>query len=192
MMLWVNKMLAIIPARGGSKRLKNKNIYPVLDKPMIFWTLDAALATRAIDSIVVSTDSDLIAAEIRKCCAYDDVAIIDRCAELGSDDCIVQRVVEDVVQRLKYLDEYLLVLQANSPQITSELIEHVVELGCKYGCHDVRTYDHNGIANGAVWFLRTEDLFSGSLSTYAGCLVVDLIDIHTIEDVYEAERVLKS
>lgn len=61
----VNKRIALIPARGGSKRLPNKNILDFYGKPMIAWTIEAALKTRMFDVVLVSTDSQEIA-EISK------------------------------------------------------------------------------------------------------------------------------
>jgi N-acylneuraminate cytidylyltransferase len=54
--------IAIIPARGGSKRLANKNILDFMGKPMIAWTIEAAQEARVFDRILVSTDSAEIAA----------------------------------------------------------------------------------------------------------------------------------
>ncbi|SVB97878.1 uncharacterized protein METZ01_LOCUS250732, partial [marine metagenome] len=54
-------MLAIIPARGGSKRLPRKNILDLAGKPLIAWTIEAALNSKYIDRIVVSTDNQEIA-----------------------------------------------------------------------------------------------------------------------------------
>ena len=51
------KILALIPARGGSKRLPNKNILPLGGKPLISWTIDAVKGTPEIVDILVSTDS---------------------------------------------------------------------------------------------------------------------------------------
>lgn len=55
------KILAIIPARGGSKGLPGKNIKPLLGKPLIGWTIEQAFASEYIDEIFVSTDSREIA-----------------------------------------------------------------------------------------------------------------------------------
>ncbi len=52
-----NKILAILPARGGSKRIPKKNIRNFAGKPMIGWTIEAAIGSRYIDRVVVSTDS---------------------------------------------------------------------------------------------------------------------------------------
>ena len=56
------KILAIIPARGGSKRLPGKNIKPLCGKPLIGWTIEQAQSSKYIDEIFVSTDSNEIAA----------------------------------------------------------------------------------------------------------------------------------
>lgn len=54
------KSLAVIPARGGSTRLKDKNIYPLGGKPLIRWTVKAVVESGVFDKVVVSTDSDAI------------------------------------------------------------------------------------------------------------------------------------
>ena len=59
--------LAVIPARGGSKRIPRKNIRPFCGKPMIAWSIDAAQASGCFDRIVVSTDDEEIAAVARQC-----------------------------------------------------------------------------------------------------------------------------
>lgn len=52
--------VAVIPARGGSTRLKNKNIYPLGGKPLIRWTVEAVIESGCFDKVIVSTDLDLI------------------------------------------------------------------------------------------------------------------------------------
>ena len=54
-------VLGIIPARGGSKGIKDKNIRPVAGKPLIAHTIEAALAAKSLDDVIVSTDSPIIA-----------------------------------------------------------------------------------------------------------------------------------
>ena len=55
------KILAIIPARSGSKGIKNKNIIDLDGKPLIYWTISAALKSKSIDRVIVSTDCNQIA-----------------------------------------------------------------------------------------------------------------------------------
>ena len=56
----MTKILAIIPARGGSKGIKNKNIVNFCGKPLIYWTIKAAQNSKLIDKLIVSTDSKKI------------------------------------------------------------------------------------------------------------------------------------
>ncbi len=62
-----NHLIAVIPARGGSKRIPGKNIAPFMGRPMIAWTIEAALGCGLFDRVVVSTDSPEIAAVSREC-----------------------------------------------------------------------------------------------------------------------------
>ena len=61
----VKKRVAIIPARGGSKRIPKKNILDFFGKPMIAWTIESALRTKMFETVLVSTDDEEIA-EISK------------------------------------------------------------------------------------------------------------------------------
>ena len=54
------KNLAVIPARGGSTRLKDKNIHPLGDKPLIRWITEAVVASECFDKVLISTDDDRI------------------------------------------------------------------------------------------------------------------------------------
>lgn len=74
--------IAIITARGGSKRIPRKNIRPFLGKPMIAWPLDAALKSGAFDHVIVSTDDEEIAAVARE---YGGEIPFLRPAELADD-----------------------------------------------------------------------------------------------------------
>ena len=60
------KTLAIIPARGGSKGLRNKNIRKLIDKPLIGWTIKEVKKVKQIDEVIVSTDSRKIASIAKK------------------------------------------------------------------------------------------------------------------------------
>jgi len=56
-----HKILAVIPARGGSKRLPRKNILPIAGKPLIAWTIESAVDSGIFDKVIVNTDDDEIA-----------------------------------------------------------------------------------------------------------------------------------
>jgi len=74
-------MLAIIPVRGGSKGISNKNIKPLCGKPLIVYTIEAALAANTIDRIILSTDDE----EIADTCKSTGVEIPIRPTELSQD-----------------------------------------------------------------------------------------------------------
>ena len=52
------KIIAVIPARGGSKRIPKKNIIDFMGKPMIAWTIEAAIESKLFDRVIVSTDDE--------------------------------------------------------------------------------------------------------------------------------------
>ena len=77
------KAVAVIFARGGSKGLPGKNIRPLAGKPLIAWAIEHALAVKRIDRVIVSTDSEEIAAVARE---YGAEVPFLRPAELARDD----------------------------------------------------------------------------------------------------------
>ena len=87
--------LAVIPARGGSKRIPRKNIRPFAGKPMIAWSIEAALASELFDRIVVTTDDDEIARVAEK---YGAEAPFRRPAELADDHTPTVPVVAHAVE----------------------------------------------------------------------------------------------
>jgi pseudaminic acid cytidylyltransferase len=87
--------LALIPARGGSKRIPRKNIRPFRGKPMIAWSIEAARAAGCFDRILVSTDDEEIAAVAR---SYGAEVPFLRPAHLADDQATTQAVVLHAVQ----------------------------------------------------------------------------------------------
>lgn len=108
------KIVALIPARIGSKELPRKNIYPLCGKPLIQYTIDQAKACPYIDEIVCSTDGD----EIIDICQKQNVTAIKRPDELSGDN---SKTIEAVIHALDVLAkqnkqfDYLLLLQPTSP-----------------------------------------------------------------------------
>lgn len=90
--------IAIIPARGGSKRLPNKNIMLLADKPLIVWTIEAALDSHCFDHVYVSTDSKDIAIIAK--IAGAEVPYL-RPASLATDEAATNDVVEHLVGWVK-------------------------------------------------------------------------------------------
>ena len=108
------KSIAIIPARGGSKRLKRKNIHPIAGKPLVCWTIDAALQSNLFNKILVSTDDE----EIARVAADADVTVAQRPATLASDTATCAQVCEWHLQELAREGQFydrLYCLYATSP-----------------------------------------------------------------------------
>jgi CMP-N-acetylneuraminic acid synthetase len=112
------KLLCIIPARGGSKRIPDKNIRKLLGRPLIAYAIDAACKARSVDRVIVSTDSDKIAKIAEKHGA--DVPFL-RPKRLAGDATPTLPVIRHALQYLKKEGETydaVLCLQATSPLVT--------------------------------------------------------------------------
>jgi CMP-N,N'-diacetyllegionaminic acid synthase len=122
-----NRVLAFIGARSGSKGLKDKNIKHLHDKPLMAWTIEAALASQSIDLVVVSTDSKKYA-EIAT--SYGAQVVL-RPEKLAGDDASLMAALQHGYNQIqeKFGDFNTLVnLQPTSPLRTSEHIEEALKL----------------------------------------------------------------
>lgn len=122
------KVLAVVPARGGSKGLPRKNILDLGGRPLIAWTLAAAQAARHIDRCVVSTDDEEIAATARAC--GGDVPFM-RPAELAGDATGTLDVIEHALARLPGYD-IVVILQPTSPLRSSADIDGTIQTMLKH------------------------------------------------------------
>ena len=122
------KILAVILARGGSKRLPRKNILNFLDKPLIAWTIQAALDSKYIDRVIVSTDDKEIASISKRYGA--DVPFM-RTSKLATDESTSIDVVLHLISQLTKNSEmydYVILLQPTSPLRTVKNIDNSIEL----------------------------------------------------------------
>ena len=118
------KILAVIPARGGSKRLPGKNIKILGDKPLIAWTIDAANNSKYIDKLILSSDDvDIIRVAKEYGC---DVPFV-RPAELATDTATSEDVLRHAITSLNERYDYVLLLQPTSPFRTSEDIDNITK-----------------------------------------------------------------
>jgi N-acylneuraminate cytidylyltransferase/CMP-N,N'-diacetyllegionaminic acid synthase len=115
--------LAIIPARGGSKRLPNKNILPLAGKPMLLWTVESAIQSKYLDEIILSTDSD----DIIKVVKNYKIKTIKRPIELASDTAKTVDVVKHVIENIDKKYDFIVLLQPTSPLRTSSHIDEAIE-----------------------------------------------------------------
>ena len=115
--------IGIVPARGGSKRLPNKNLLYLAGKPLIAWTLEAALKSKYLDHIVVSSDKD----EILKVARDYGVETVKRPKELATDSAKTVDVVKHVLESIKKEYNYIVLLQPTSPLRTERHIDESIE-----------------------------------------------------------------
>lgn len=128
------KKIAIIPARSGSKGLPNKNILMLLDKPLIAYTIEAAIKSRCFEEVIVSTDS----LEYKEIAEQYGAKVLIRDKELASDTATSYMVIEDILlkkEKIKY--DYFVLLQPTSP-FRSEI--HIKEAIDKFE-RDFYSYD---------------------------------------------------
>lgn len=115
--------LAIIPARGGSKRLPRKNILDLCGKPLISWSIEAGLKSKYIDKVIVTSDDD----EILSISKEYGAEIIRRPDELSSDTATTFDAIKHTIDNMKRYD-YIILLQATSPLRNEKHIDESIEL----------------------------------------------------------------
>ena len=128
-MLSKPKILAIIPARGGSKGIKDKNIVMLGGKPLIAWTIEEAKKSKLIDRIIVSTDSESIAEVARK---FGAEVPFMRPPELARDDTPGMSPVFHALEMVPGYD-IIVLLQPTSPMRAAASIDACLDkiLGSK-------------------------------------------------------------
>jgi CMP-N,N'-diacetyllegionaminic acid synthase len=136
------KILAIIPARGGSKRLPEKNILPLVGKPLIVWTIEAAKKSKYIDCILVSSDDE----NILNISKEYGVETQKRPEELASDNATSFEAVKHVIESIQEKYEITILLQPTSPLRNEIHIDEGIdrfEAKCAEAVISVSEMDHS-------------------------------------------------
>ena len=116
--------IAIIPARSGSKGLKDKNVLDICGKPMLAYSIEAGIKSGLFDKVIVSTDSEKYADISREYGAE----VIMRGENLSNDKATSYCVIEDVLMKQIVKPEYFVLLQPTSPLRTAKHVKEAVEL----------------------------------------------------------------
>lgn len=188
--------LGVIPARGGSKRLPGKNLMPLLGKPLIAWTIEAAKKSK-LDSFIVSTDSREIADVAQR---YGAWVPFLRPPELATDGARTVDVLCHAVKRLhadfSILPDYVVTLQPTTPTRTERDINVAVDFleECSMDSF-VTTLEDFSAPNGNVYTTCYDMLMKDRLiwTTFGAMwpqIDSEYPDIDTLEDFKEAERLL--
>ena len=118
------KIIGIILARGGSKRLPGKNIKDFCGKPLIEWSIEAAKRSKHIDDVVMSTDLE----DIGKVAQEFGVEYIKRPDALASDTATSEDALIYVLKTLTKKYDYFIYLQPTSPLRTTQHIDEALEI----------------------------------------------------------------
>lgn len=122
--MYQNKtFLAIIPARGGSKRLPRKNLLDLCGKPLVAWSIEAGLKSKYIDEVIVSSDDD----EIINISMNFGAQTIRRPNEFASDIATTFDTIKHTIDNLKKYD-YIVLLQPTSPLRNYKHVDEAIEL----------------------------------------------------------------
>ena len=120
-------VLAIIPARGGSKRIKCKNLVEVRGKPLLAWTIDQAKGSQYIDRVILSSEDEEIITAAR---AYGCEVPFIRPVELATDASPMIDCIHHAMDNVKETYAYVVLLQVTSPLRRTEDIDACIEI-----CH---------------------------------------------------------
>ena len=122
-MLNKKKFLAIIPARGGSKRLPRKNILELCGKPLIAWSIEAGQKSKYIDKVVVSSDDG----EILDIAKKFEADVLRRPNNLATDTSTTFDVIKHILDNIEGFD-YIVLLQPTSPLRDENHIDMAIKL----------------------------------------------------------------
>lgn len=139
----LSSVVAIIPARGGSKGVPRKNVKLLAGKPLIAYIILSAFESSSVDRVIVSTDDEEIAAVAKKYGAE----VIMRPAELAGDEVptlpVLQQVLMELKSRGEDTPEYTLLVYPTSPLLHANRIKEAVDLVKEHNADSVisGTYD---------------------------------------------------
>lgn len=133
------RIIALIPARGGSKRIPRKNLAPLGGKPLIAWTIEAALASKELVRVILSTDDEGIAEVAEEYGAEVPFLRPAAYAEDGSSDrAVFQHALGELEKEGEAVDAFVH-LRPTTPFKTSEMIDDAVRIWKEEKPHSVRS-----------------------------------------------------
>ena len=128
-------VIAVIPARGGSKRVPRKNIREVGGRPLLAWTVQAAKAAKCVSRVIVSTDDEEIASVAR----WYEAEVFMRPAAAATDDAPIEAALWSVHQQVRGDYDYMVTLQPTVPIRRGGLIDDCLERAIYLGADSVFT-----------------------------------------------------
>jgi CMP-N-acetylneuraminic acid synthetase len=203
-------ILGLIPARGGSKGVPNKNIKMIYGKPLIVWTIEHALQSHLLDKVIVSTDSE----EIAEVAGRSGAQVMMRPPELATDTASTQDVMAYTLRRMSA--DILVLLQPTSPCRSEGLIDECIRefmendydsLATGFIC-DYKEYGSNTLPrqqiegffydDGNVYVIKADRILQGDrygkkighklISRYENAEIDDMYDFWLLEKILEKQQ----
>lgn len=203
-------ILGLIPARGGSKGVPNKNIKMIHGKPLIVWTIESAQKSKLLDKIIVSTDSE----EIARTAKEAGVEVLKRPSYLATDTASTQDVMVHALQN--YPADTLVLLQPTSPCRRLGLIDECIQeyldnnydsLATGWIC-DYKEYGKNTLPrqqikgffydDGNVYVIKAENILKGDrygnkigrkiITRYENAEIDDEFDFWLLEQILKKQE----
>lgn len=181
-------VVAIIPCKMDSIRLKDKNISIINNKTLLEHTIEYAQQSRYVNTIIVSTESEEVEEICRK---YPEVLIHERPEHLLKDADTVD-VYVDVVKKIDNEKiTHVVGLQVDNPDRSSKL-DSILEYFVNKKYDDLVTVDKDGTRNGSVRVIKAEFVKADNVSRRVGSIRDICTNIHTQQDLEIARNNMKN
>ena len=181
-------VVAVIPARGGSKRLPRKNLQQLFGKPLLVWSIEACLRSQNIETVYVSSDDDEILAVAKQ----HGAEVIERPTDLADDATPKIEAIRHAHQWFLESNisepEIIVSVQANSPEIRADDLDRAITMMWRQDCWEVFSIDEQDTMNGAIRVLRTHCLYNTFLSAHMAVIRTNYVDVHISADLERIKR----
>ena len=183
-------VLAIIPAKTDSTRLKKKNLRFVNGKTLVEHSINYALSSKLVKDIIVTTESDEVIGIVNKCNKSDKPILIYDRDESYMGEREVADVYVNVFQKYNSYNNnitHVVGIQPDHPDRTNNLDDMIgYFIDNKYD--DLVTVDRFGTRNGSIRIVKAEHVENGNMSRRVGSMMDDCTNIHSEEDLNQAEE----
>ena len=180
-------IMAVIPAKGDSRRLKNKNIASLNKKPLFYWSVKLAEKSKLIKKIFVSTDSKRIINLAKKM----NIETIKRSKKLGGETPIIEvyKHAYKIISK-KFNISSIVGLQPDHPD-RKNTADKVIKIFKKKKLDELFCCDKKGKRNGA-YYIASKKVLIGRKSIKQTTITDDCTNIHFLKDLKKAEKNLKN
>lgn len=180
-------IIAVIPAKGESRRLKNKNIKNINEKPLFYWSVKLAEKSKLIKKIFVSTDSKKIQILAKRM----NIETVKRSKKLGGETPIIE-VYKHAYKILskKFNLDAIVGLQPDHPD-RKNTADKVIKIFKKKKLDELFTCDKKKKQNGA-YYIISKKILAGRRAIKQARIIDDCTNIHYLKDLKKAEKNLKN